>query len=344
MKRSTIEHLAPATRARVRRVFALVALALPVFAALALMASARTAAADWDHVISRSMVDGNVVDVRVLVDGRAAPLYQRDGVWDRRYVQAFRGRNYAVELHNTSARRIGVLIAVDGLNVVNGARSRLASTEPMYVLDPYETTVIRGWRTSLEDVRRFVFVDEERSYAERTGQSNGDMGWIRVLAFRESRPALGWGDWRMPRREELDGARRDRAEQGDDPMAENRAEAAPPPVAAAPRAGASGSAGTLDKAAPSAPEASRSSAKATDEFRAMQAPMAEQSVPGTGWGEQRNDPVREVAFTAERTPADRIVLRYEYESGLRALGIVPRGARVWEREHGALGFAKPPQW
>ena len=57
----------------------------------------------------------------------------------------------------------------------------------MYVLDPYEGAVIRGWRTSLDDVRQFVFVDEERSYAERTGQANGDMGWIRVLSFQRDR-------------------------------------------------------------------------------------------------------------------------------------------------------------
>ena len=33
-----------------------------------------------------------------------------------------------------------------------------------------------------------------------------------------------------------------------------------------------------------------------------------------------------------------------YASGLRALGIIPRRARVWERERGELGFAQPPRW
>jgi hypothetical protein len=99
--------------------------------------------------------------------------------------QAFRGRNYSLAVTNQTGPRVGVLIAVDGVNVVSGDRSNLTGTEPMYVLGPYERAVIRGWRTSLRDVRRFVFVDEERSYAERTGQANGDMGWIRVLSFRE---------------------------------------------------------------------------------------------------------------------------------------------------------------
>jgi len=131
-------------------------------------------------------VDGQVVDVQVQVDGQTAPLYLRPGTFDRHYFQAFEGRNYSLVLRNTTGRRIGVLIAVDGLNVVNGERSELSRHEPMYVLDPYESAVISGWRSSLDEVRRFVFVDERRSYAERTGQANGDMGWIRVLAFRET--------------------------------------------------------------------------------------------------------------------------------------------------------------
>jgi len=52
----------------------------------------------------------------------------------------------------------------------------------------------------MRDVRRFVFVDEERSYAERTGQANGDMGWIRVLSFRERAPQV----WIEPRQQSDD--------------------------------------------------------------------------------------------------------------------------------------------
>ena len=44
---------------------------------------------------------------------------------------------------------------------------------------------MRGWRTSLEDVRRFTFVDERGSYAARTGRANGKMGWIQAWAYRE---------------------------------------------------------------------------------------------------------------------------------------------------------------
>ena len=69
--------------------------------------------------------------------------------------------------------------------------------------------------------------------------------------------------------------------------------------------------------------------------------------PGTGWGEQTHDPVRVVDFDPEPHPAERITLRYEYASALRALGILPGRPsrdRLAERERGAGGFAKPPRW
>jgi len=72
------------------------------------------------------------------------PLYfPRDGS-ARRYFQAFKGRHYSLVVTNNTGRRIGVLIAVDGLNVVNGQRSRLSPDEAMYVLDPWERTEIQG--------------------------------------------------------------------------------------------------------------------------------------------------------------------------------------------------------
>ena len=274
--------------------------------------------------------DGRLVDVQVLVGGDATPLYIAPGRWDRRYFQALRGRNYALAVTNNTGRRIGVLIAVDGLNVVNGERSRLAADEAMYVLDPWERTVVRGWRSSLNDVRKFVFVDEERSYAERTGQANGDMGWIRVLAFNEARP------WMDPRGR-INGRERDdeilpygsrEEKDGDAPRAERRE--APD---SAPQAEGQGDLRATK------PQGSNKT------FTREDSPAAP-SAPGTGWGGKQWDPVRRVWFVPERSATDQLVLRYEYASGLRALGIEPRGSRdrLWERERGELGFAQPPRW
>jgi hypothetical protein len=261
---------------------------------------------------------GNIADVQIQVDGESAPLYFRPGVpADRHYFQAFKGRNYSVVIRNTTGQRVGVLIAVDGLNVVDGSKTRNRHDEPMYVLDPWETATIRGWRTSLDEVRRFVFVDEERSYAERTGQANGDMGWIRVTTFRDRDAQWGWGNWGRTR-----AGYRDSGPSG--PTAD-RQELSPPPSAASPAPQKEGA------------QSYRGDAKSYD------GPAAE-SNPGTGWGERRRDHVNEVEFRAVREAADQIVLRYEYSNGLRALGIYPRTSRTWDRERGELGFAQPPKW
>jgi hypothetical protein len=257
---------------------------------------------------------GNLVDVQVQVQGYPAPLFVQGGANDRFYFQAFKGRNYALSIHNRTGERIGVLIAVDGLNVVSGDRSSLAAGEEMYVLGPWETAVIRGWRTSLDEVRQFVFVDEQRSYAERTGQANGDMGWIRVLSFRENRP-LAWGGDKMLYRRGLE---------------DERGQAAAPP---APE--------TMARKPAERDDASRPEANAKDQVRAQE----EQNFPGTGWGERRGDQARRVQFDPQSYASDQLVLRYEYESGLRALGIFPdRRYRLRERESGQLGFAQPPRW
>jgi hypothetical protein len=296
--------------ARARRALAGVASLLLMLAALPAVA----ATGSW-----RPVVDGTLVDVRVLVQGQSAPLFQSWDQGQRFYFQAFQGRRYALELHNNTGERVGVLVAVDGLNVVNGERSNLRSGEAMYVLGPWETTTIRGWRSSLNDVRQFVFVDEERSYAERTGQANGDMGWIRVLTFREQRPQV-WNDGR--RFKLYGGAPAPEASPDERGLDAPQAQAAPP-------AGAK----EMNKAQP---EARPQDGLARGD---------EEGYPGTGWGDRRYDPVQRVEFRSEPYPTDQLVMRYEYASGLRALGIFPeRRWRLRDRENGTMGFAQPPRW
>lgn len=312
------------------------ALSLAASLALAGVAPAR---ADQDRseryfgTESHWTADGNIVDVRVRVDGSAAPLFFKPGTSDRHYFQAFKGRNYSLVIRNTTGRRVGVVIAVDGVNVVNGERSNPDRHEPMYVLDPWEQADIRGWRTSLSEVRRFVFVDEERSYASRTGQANGDMGWIRVVAFREVERTPWLGGWYRSRPPYRD-------ERSNEPGAGELGRGG----AASPAPGASDAPEAQRREAPSEKSQLRADDKSTAPESDGLTQREQESSPGTGWGQRHWDPVQETQFEAERWPSDRITLRYEYAAGLRALGIFPRRPRLWERERGELGFAGPPRW
>ena len=275
------------------------------------------------------------IAVEVRVAGRAAPLFLAANRPDRWYLEARQGAKYEIEVKNRTGRRIGFVLAVDGLNAINGVTSANAAHEPMYVLDPYASATIKGWRKDLRNVSRFVFVDERRSYAERTGQANGDLGWIRVTAFHEERPRYGDAiRWRKDGPEtEGDDARggRDEWHAGE---AKELERAAPEPQAAAPEAGrratnGMGEQGAGDLAAP-AP---------------AREPLAE-SNPGTGWGPNQHDRVRTVEFEPQRHPAAQVILRYEYRPALTALGILPWREprdRTWERERGLYGFAEPPR-
>jgi hypothetical protein len=80
---------------------------------------------------------------------------------------------------------------------------------------------------------------------------------------------------------------------------------------------------------------------------APSAPSARQhAYPGTGWGARADDRAELVTFDPQRDPAEQLTLRYEYREALIALGIDPRSwpphDRLWQREHGRDGFAKPP--
>jgi hypothetical protein len=259
---------------------------------------------------------GSLVGVSVDVEGSETPLYRAVDGSGRYYLEARRGARYAFRLTNRTGERLAVLMTVDGLNVISGERQAVDQRGRMYVLDPYESAHIQGWRSSLDDIRRFTFVDEQRSYATRSGQANARMGWIELAVYREQRPYA----WRQ---------------QPD--VTRQRNEAARDSASAPPPTTAPSAEGEADAPAAKAGGLSR---------RSDDQASGSRSYPGTGWGEQAHDPVHVVDFQAQPHPAERITMRYEYASALRALGILPRDVardRLRARERGE-GFAKPPRW
>lgn len=150
-----------------------------------LLAGVALAATASGHSGSRHEAPGALVGVSVEVGGRSADLYPAPDGSGRYYLEACEGSSYVLHLANRSAERLGVVVQVDGLNVISGARD--SGRGRMYVLGPGQRTTVRGWRTNLDDVRRFTFVDEKASYAARSGKANSRMGWIELEVFREKR-------------------------------------------------------------------------------------------------------------------------------------------------------------
>jgi len=103
----------------------------------------------------------------------------------KHYLEARRGENYGIRIRNMTPERIGVVIAVDGRNIISGKRSDLTNDEAMYVINSYGYGCYDGWRTVGDTVHKFYFTDVADSYAVRTFGDTTAMGVIAVAVYRE---------------------------------------------------------------------------------------------------------------------------------------------------------------
>ncbi len=134
-------------------------------------------------VMSASSARPASADVELLVDGTPQPRYAYDG---RSYVEARKGRKYAIRLRNPYPVRVAVALSVDGLNTID-ARDSTAGDARKWVLAPYETVTISGWQTSRSEARRFEFTTEAGSYGQALGKT-ANLGTISAVFFKERVP------------------------------------------------------------------------------------------------------------------------------------------------------------
>lgn len=130
-------------------------------------------------VSARPLVEVAVIDRD---SGQWLPQYAYRG---DSWVAGTPGHRYSVRLTNTTGERVLVVLSVDGVNAVSGQTA--APSQAGYVLAPWETTEIAGWRKSLDDIAQFVFTDLGDSYAARTGRPR-NVGVVGVAVFQEARP------------------------------------------------------------------------------------------------------------------------------------------------------------
>ncbi len=138
---------------------------------------------------SKILTNSSNVEVEIINDHGQSfdvyPLQNRNPQREfRTYVEAIKGENYALRIRNLSNKRIGLVIAVDGRNIISGEKSYLNNKESMYILKPYETQTYAGWRTSESDIHRFYFTDVEDSYAHAFNDRSA-MGVIAIAVFEE---------------------------------------------------------------------------------------------------------------------------------------------------------------
>ena len=267
--------------------------------------------------------------LEVLVDGRERPEFAARGTV---YVEALRGRDYALRLSNPTGTRVAVALSVDGLNTIDSRRTT-ARDARKWVLAPYETVVIPGWQVSNAASRKFVFTGERGSYGAALGKTE-DLGVIEAVFFRERLP------YHVERRWKEEDGRFSANEKDGGPGAAPQAAPAEPSARdhsqkpSSSEGAAEG--GQLAQNEPSVQSREHSqkssslssSSQLSDEYAA------------TGMGRQTRFGVTRVDLELETEPAAVVRLRYEFRPQLIALGVLPREpdpSRVARRE-GARGF------
>ncbi|HON60003.1 MAG TPA: hypothetical protein P5040_01045 [Smithella sp.] len=156
---------------------------------------------------------GDTVEVSILTDdGNYLPLYAHkiQPALKKVYAEAVKGDYYRIIIRNKLNRRIGVVVAVDGRNIISGKKSWLKSDERMYILEPYATGEYAGWRTAQDKINRFYFTDVADSYAAAFGDESA-MGVIAVAVYPETQyePCRDFSCWlsgKSERKIQKDGA------------------------------------------------------------------------------------------------------------------------------------------
>ncbi|MFI4903519.1 MAG: hypothetical protein ACHP91_08890 [Burkholderiales bacterium] len=277
---------------------------LPVLvAALALDASGCATA----YPATTSWTSGGIAALEIVdrANGEHLGVYASRG---QRFVVGAPGHEYRLRIRNLTGARILAVTSVDGVNVVTGETASPAQSG--YVLGPWESLDVDGWRTSLARTAAFYFTDLGDSYAARTGRPN-DVGVIGLAVFRERAPVI---DYNAPKVSRSDG-----------PAA--RSEASAP----AAQAGAADARRERDAVA------SEDAAKALGAFKP--APSL-----GTGYGREETSYAHRVGFErATSAPAETLAVRYDSRANLAAMGVLPQPRVIGRAPDPFPGsFAAPP--
>ncbi len=252
-------------------------------------------------------------ELSVIVHGSPAAEYS---LHDRTYIEALRGENFWLRLHNPTSERVAVALSVDGLNVVDAKRTS-AVNATKWILAPGQTVDIPGWQISGQIARKFFFTDTGRSYAKWIGDTR-NVGVIEAVFFREKRRAP-----QPVTKEPLRRLREEIVVEGGVPGGV---------VGGIPGDSAGDSGATVEKkSVPSAP--ARAQAPASPGVAQPSPPEADRFA-ATGIGERTSFPVQWVTFEEDPVPAATVSLRYEYRRELVRLGVFPREEELYARDRG----------
>lgn len=243
--------------------------------------------------------------------GGILPTYHHNGY---AFVEGYQGQQYNIRVFNHSAKRIEAVVTVDGRDAVGGKIGNYKKNRG-YVIDPYSFVLIKGFRTSWNNIASFYFTDIEDSYAARMG-STANVGVIGVAIFEEKVRMYRKPIRIAPRSKRGLGKRYDN---------HSHAEA--------------------QEAAPASPSQTRSYIRE----KKQHAPSNKQGI-GTGYGAKEYSPATQTQFRRKsRNPNAKMAIYYDDHEGLIARGVIRRPRPPARPPHPNpfpanqdAGFAPPP--
>jgi hypothetical protein len=260
--------------------------------------------------VAPACASGRLVDVQIVdrSQGQALPVWRwRGSDW----VAGQPGNRYAVQLVNRTGARLLVVLSVDGVNAVTGETAGIGQSG--YVLGPWQSAEITGWRKSEREAAAFYFTSLADSYAARTDRPD-NVGIIGAAVFRErvrwEEPRdlvpFSWQGGRNDPRDERERSARDAAGAAAEGIDTRRAQA------------------LKDAPAPAARDNAAGALNAQEAARDAQSLAKSESRLGTGHGEREWSPVTRVTFErASSQPAELVRVRYDSWRNLVAMGVIP---------------------
>jgi hypothetical protein len=115
-------------------------------------------------------------------DGAPLPTFQHAGT---AFVLGEAGERYNVRVDNPTGERVEAVITVDGRDAVSGALGDYVAQRG-YLIEPWGSLVVEGFRRSLDEVAAFRFTAKGQSYSARRGTPQ-HVGVVGVAVFPEKR-------------------------------------------------------------------------------------------------------------------------------------------------------------
>lgn len=118
-------------------------------------------------------------ELEVLVHGKPVREHQHQG---KNYIEGKKGSEFTLRFHNRSSERALAVLSVDGLSIMDGKDCSFDSGG--YVIDPYSSVNIPGWRLDMENVAKFFFSGAKGESYAGSQSKHRNIGVIGCAVFR----------------------------------------------------------------------------------------------------------------------------------------------------------------